>query len=618
MTEEDVPLSHLTLDDIVSARPEAPISESSSVDCGELASIYGNAVKDLQAREDEPIKRVYEFLQQLCWMIFKPSDKAEPFGPILVIEGRRSLIPSDLRGKQNDVLAVLASLIKNPALRARLADIAWLNHRRLAECGRLAVNSYVECIEILLKGQGKLRFEYDKPWDVTALEMLRRALVIADAMGRDKDEACLVRATIEKVRAAAKECQNDAGYLRAAKLAMDAAATDAAEIGNDLETLAEKVRVSGDFPFAIEIYKEAERARRILRDDEGSDRCGSAAAECYVGWADTCKDSAIHESHWLQQAITKLRNIRGSRERRRELQARLVAVQPFIRDEMEVFETEIDLTDLVNHTRNTICGHSFIRALGAFAQLCRSPNPEDLRDRARRDAERSVLASLFSATIHDDEGKVVARTPGADHSSGTDEADLHHLILQNEAHRRGIGVSGLIEPARQILHYEHPIEERDLLPLMEMSPFVPPGRELIFARAFSRFFGGDFMSAIHLLFPQLENSLRFVLKLAGSDPTSTKTDDTQQDITISVMLEQYRVQLERVFGPAIVMEIENLFDTPAGPSVRHSAAHGLLKQGAFSGPDIIYACWFIFRLIVVPLFRHWEEVEKFYERQGER
>lgn len=412
--------------------------------------------------------------------------------------------------------------------------------------------------------------------------------------------------------AAAKHHQDDAGYLHAAKLALDAGAADPAGLGNNLEDLAGKTKDSGHFPFAVKIYEEAERARRILRDTEGGDRCVVNAAECYVAWADACKGSAMHESHWLQQAIARLRNIKGSRERRKELQARVVAVQPFIRDEMKVFEAEIDLTDLVDHAKKVICGRSFIRALGEFAQLSQSPDPLALRDRAQKDAERSPLASLFSASIHDDEGKVVAKTPSLGAPGPYDDADLHHLILQHESQRRGISVTGLIDPARRIIYTEHPVEERDLLPLMEMSPFVPPGRELIFARAFARFFGGDFMSAIHLLFPQLENSLRFMLKQSGYDPTSIKADETQQDVTITVMLGQYRLQLENVFGKAIVIEIENIFDLPAGPSIRHSTAHGLLKQEAFSGADVVYACWFIFRLSVVPLFQHWKEVEAFY------
>jgi hypothetical protein len=121
---------------------------------------------------------------------------------------------------------------------------------------------------------------------------------------------------------------------------------------------------------------------------------------------------------------------------------------------------------------------------------------------------------------------------------------------------------------------------------------------------FARFFCGDFISALHVLVPQVENSLRYVLKQAAVDPSSIKTDMTRESRTISVMLEKDRAVLEKIIGPAIVFEVGNLFDFRGGPSLRDELAHGLLSSGACYGPDAIYACWFIFRLCCLPLFCH--------------
>jgi hypothetical protein len=80
------------------------------------------------------------------------------------------------------------------------------------------------------------------------------------------------------------------------------------------------------------------------------------------------------------------------------------------------------------------------------------------------------------------------------------------------------------------------------------------------------------------------------------------------------MLEKDREALEAIFGPAIVLEIENLFDFDGGPKLRHQLAHGLLSVAACRHGDAIYACWFIFRLCILPLFAHWEHVAKVYAR----
>ena len=85
---------------------------------------------------------------------------------------------------------------------------------------------------------------------------------------------------------------------------------------------------------------------------------------------------------------------------------------------------------------------------------------------------------------------------------------------------------------------------------------------------------------------------------------------TQENRTLSVLLDKDRAALEKIFGPAIILEIENLFLFDGGPALRHQVAHGLLSAGACYDADAIYACWFIFRLCCLPLFEHWPEVTK--------
>jgi hypothetical protein len=213
--------------------------------------------------------------------------------------------------------------------------------------------------------------------------------------------------------------------------------------------------------------------------------------------------------------------------------------------------------------------------------------------------------------IHDAEGKLIAKSPGL-LGEDADETAMRHLIARHEGFRRQTTASGMIEPARRFIMSEHPLHTRHFLPIAQFSPFVPAGHEDIFALGFARFFGGDLISALHVLIPQLENSLRHVLKQAAIDTSSIQSDMTQENRTISVMLEKDRVVLEKIFGPNIVFEIENLFDFRAGPAIRHDLAHGLLSANACQGPDAIFACWFIFRLCCLPLFPHWNEVAAVY------
>lgn len=594
--------------DLAEVNVEAIISDPQQIDCRQLSEDYQAAMKT--AEEDSPAWRVYRLMRDLCLIHLKPADRSEPFGPMVQSAEGRSAIPSDYKGQQSEVLASLAPTIKNPALRARLGDVVWFNHRRLADAGRLAVNAYLECITLLLSGAAKLRYESNQPWESTAIDLLRRALMVAIALGRDKPEYGQARELIATVRSKAYEAGDARGYWRAADLDLDFNVSSAEEIGLEAEALGERLMGQGDFDDAKDQFEIAERAFRYARESAAIARVGLRIGDCLIAWADSCKHSAMTEAHWLQKAIGKLREIGGTKDKRRELQDRLNAVQVNIRDEMGIFSHETDISDLVNASKKAVSGRSFVRALGYFACLDRSPDPKQLRDNATKLAAEHPLMALIDASVHDDEGRMVGTLPGVKNLGDPNDEGLISIIMREASMRRSLLVSGGIEPARQAIAVEHPIDEQVLYRLMSMSGFVPADREYLYAKGFMRFFGGDYVSAFHILSPQLENSLRHVLRQTGLDPSTIKPDLTQESITLSSLLEDCRSQMEAAFGPGLTMDIDLVFNKRGGPALRHCAAHGLMDAGSFFGPDVIYACWLMFRICCLPMLSDWSEVER--------
>ena len=55
------------------------------------------------------------------------------------MDGRRSMIPSDVRGEQTIILADVAPTVVHPPVRARMGDTAFLNNRRHHVAGRAAM-----------------------------------------------------------------------------------------------------------------------------------------------------------------------------------------------------------------------------------------------------------------------------------------------------------------------------------------------------------------------------------------------------------------------------------------------------------------------------------------------
>ena len=597
----------VTTDDFAAVDLEAPIRESTKVDCHSLGFLYASAAAvPPEDAHDETRLRAYRLLASVALMHFKPEDRTEPYGPDHVFGDRRGIIPSDLRGDQSDVFAEIATNIQNPGLKARLSDVAWHNNRQLPAIAGQAIDAYCDAVQAVLDGTAQFSHQSKTASSRDGSKMLRRASQIANATGWKDPQAARLRALIRDVILDAFGRNDHRGFLNVGELSLQFGAEKPVTIAANAEALA--VANDPDPHTSRELWELAAFAHRQSGNDRERDRCLVRAAECHVKLAEADGAQGMVASAHFMNAIEALRRVPGTRERRQELETRLRDAQASIRDEMGVISTPVDLTPLVTETRRLVGGLGLAQALAEFATLSDSPDPDELRNDTVKLAEENPLFGLMPASMVDEEGKVVAKSPGLAGDEDDSDLALHHLIARIETLRRQSDVQGMIEPARRLIHREHPLDHSDFRLLAEMSPFVPADRGAVFALGFTRFFGGDFVSALHILVPQLENSLRFLLKQAGVEPSAIHSDMTQENRTLSVLLTRHRDSLEATIGAAIVYEIETLFVFPGGPTIRHQVAQGLMSGNDCYGTDAIYACWFIFRLCCLPLFPHWEQV----------
>ncbi len=312
---------------------------------------------------------------------------------------------------------------------------------------------------------------------------------------------------------------------------------------------------------------------------------------------------AMLAASMLAEAIAELHGVPGKKDRRKELRHRLVDVQTGIVDEMSPFTMPINLEEVVRRAQQHMKERPSLRdKLFVFALLERSPDPTGLADAAAKSIREHPLASVFSATHHDSEGKVLHRSDGAGFGEDENGSAIQRQIAEHERVRRLVAY-GKIEAARQVIATDHYVSDDAFVNLLLYSAFVPRDTVATYGRGFLRFFQGDFTSGLYILTPLLESSLRHVLKSHGHDVTNFDDSTmTQQDRTISALFEQMREELDSIFGLAITTDIENVFLRKPGPYLRHSLAHGLLPDGAPYGADAIYGCWLLFHLCMLPLY----------------
>ena len=587
---------------------ESPVRDSKNVDYESLARLYETAASQAEEYGDETAAQVFTLLSAVANMHFKPEDQSEPYGPQFVFDGKRSVVPADLRGEQSAVIAEIVPTICNSGLRARLADIVWYNDRQLSSMANWAIDAYREAVQLVLDRDAEFFNEDRTASGYDGCNMLRRACNIALATGWKEPRATELKSLVSAVIRDAIERQDHSGFCNTGKIALQFGIDDSTKIATNAEQFAELNNI--DSYWSRDLWELAAQAHQRSGNQNDCNRCLLAAAETYVAIAEDIGGKGMVAASSIMDAIQALRRLPGTKQRRYELEQKLRIAQSSVHDEMGVISTQIDLTELVNHSQQRVRGITLVQALGEFADLVQSPDPDELRDEALRIAEQNPLSSVISSTLVDEDGKVVAKSPGFLGNADESDLALRHIVVFNENLRRQADVEGLIEPARRLIQAEHPIDRCDLRPIVDMTPFVPADRVDLVTTGLMRYFGGDFFSALHILLPQLEHSLRHILKQAGVEPSAIKPNMTQTNRTLSVMLSKERTPLEGLLGAAIVFEIENLFDFEGGPALRHQLAHGLITATGCYSTDSVYACWFMYRLCCLPLFPYWHYIDR--------
>ena len=161
------------------------------------------------------------------------------------------------------------------------------------------------------------------------------------------------------------------------------------------------------------------------------------------------------------------------------------------------------------------------------------------------------------------------------------------------------GVQVLIEPARQQLIAEHAARRVDLFFLVQDNPFVPFGREGLFLRGLHAGLHGDIVLALHLLLPQVENSIREIFTAHGVITSKLESDATQDERDLGWMLT--RPEMAKIFGEGMAFDLRGLLVERFGLNLRNDIAHGLLAESQMITPGAIYAWWLILRLCCIPI-----------------
>ncbi len=571
-------------------------SETFPIDSSTHFESYKEAAASAKERGNKDEESLYSFLRVLCsfWPDF--ADRQHPFRPMIQMEGRRTLVPEDLHPEDIDVVANLFKNASSHWLRARLGDVLWVLRRDHAAAREAAI-SYAAAA-------GRIA-DTDKGWS-EAVTLFLRGLQLAMLLGRGRDPFNTVASQLESVT---ERLARDEGSFRSARL-MDLLIQfgigDASRWGGVAEAVASKLEAQKAEQRLIRAYLErAARWYSQAGQEEAASKAALSAGKTYIQEAEEAlsKPKSFHGSavHALRKAIQALRHAGAEEALIEQLKKRLLQIQQAGMAEMQTFSQEVDLRPAIEAAQENVTRRTFWSALIRFAFGYPMLKPSEVRQQVLDAAKESPLSSLLGTALVDVDGRVKHQIPGLPLTGGPEfETILQQHTFQHAARFSWpFRAQGYIEPGRFVIWNEHHPNLSDLEPLMVHNPFIPPGHEPFFLRGIHAGFVGDFLMASSFLVPQIEESLRYVLKNNNVDVSNLMEDDTQPVKLLGRLLglEQTKV----IFGESLQFELRGLLIEKAGFEFRNRVAHGFAKAADCYSDAAINTWWLVLQILLRPI-----------------
>jgi hypothetical protein len=557
--------------------------------------------------EGEAVRgRVCRLLGQIMSIHVDHGNPSAPFGPMFVMNNGRGMIPDDIAGEQSATLAELVPELPHRALRAKVGDVVFYNNRKHHRAAAAAIDAYCEIAIGRLNDTIIPRFPGLSTTIADVTQPIARATTLNRRIRKNDDFPQNVKDAFAACYEAARHDDHYMTFVELSEIGWRLGLVPVEQILSDAKRLASAAPV-GTYPEAVKrVWILAGQCHGALKQEDEANRCFVLAAEQSLRMRDESTQSSV-KGHWTKVAIGELRSLKGTSQRVAVLRDELRKFQADSQDEFGSFSTPLDLDDTRATIEKIFDDISFSDACLHLANMAAPPSASELREIVIDLARKNPLSAMIGGSYHDSEGKEIARIEGMP----TEGEPSDDWFKAKSAEYMGIAmaqqVRGKIEPARVMVMDRWPIHNRHLLPVIEASPFIPEGRHPLFMRGFAHAFQGDYITACHLLFPQLENSLRHILILTNRDPSKIEADLTQGDRTLSTMLDLNRSDLETVLGADIVYQLDILFNFRPGPALRNELAHGKLSAGAFHSDAAKYACWVMFDMVCRPLLRIWKD-----------
>jgi len=569
-----------------------------SCDAHAFHIIFDKAYGESARNNDKTSEIIYGILYRSCAFSVESSSLSLPHK---TLSGKQTPDNNSINFTDCElaIMKIIGDTVKNKSLKARLYNIIYANNLSESKLSVLCVNLYCDLVNNLVSGctaRADLR---------NCISIMDKALEIAWFTTKKNSRPDYVIETFNKIYNRVKVSEPIGYFIRLVSLARKFSLIRSNELATALEACAcleSQEKYTYAVLDAIKIAADLHHNDSVARE-----RCLYKCAKYSMVISNEVKGSGA-KAYWITRAIKFLDQVKGKKEEQAALKKELAALQASSLHENFPIHVDVPLGDMPEKISRIFKNLPRFEALKKFALLNRSIDPEKLQKIGVEIAEKSTISKIMPITYFDREGRQVSLSTNNREEHANDKLWENHYSLMYDGFSRTRIVYGKIDPARKTIQQNHKMSWLDFMPIVTLSPFVPPSHSKIFAVGFEKLFEADFISAAFILIPQVENSLRHILRVNDKYQSRMSDDMTEEDHSIKGIYSHFSASLDEILTPELSSEVERIFNRKPGPALRHEVAHGKLTDDDCIDSDTYYALWLIYHVVVLFLLPQWDEL----------
>lgn len=330
----------------------------------------------------------------------------------------------------------------------------------------------------------------------------------------------------------------------------------------------------------------------MKENDREKNQIKRKKASLYIELAEEARHP-MEQVNLLKQGIEALKRLPGTEQERVELRKKLSDAQGELMGTMQSIPHKVDISDHVKQIQESI---KVLDPKEYFYYLLLQiviAKKEDVKAEMIKNKAMSI-SGTFPSVILDKAGRTITSVPGVDLK---DEKNIlanmedyvkikyyyytntYLAIIINELFKTGVSF------------------EEEVTVLIENCCFIPEKRKNSFKAGIMAGFKRDYLTALHILIPQIENAVRCLAEECGDVGYSIKEDGDESARTLHDLLESEKVV--ECIDEDILFNMRAIFTSPYGLNMRNELAHGLLDDADFNSWQALYTWCFILRLCFV-------------------